>query len=214
MGVQERREREKVEMRRRILDAARELFARQGYDQVTMRGIAEAIEYSPTTIYHHFKDKDEMVECLCREDFGRLQEAFRTADFPADPVERIRAIGLVYARFGVEHPNHYRFLFMTPPPADFEMPAREAGDMIGAQAFGVLHSAVVAAAEAGRLRPIDPLAVSQVLWATVHGAVSLLITVPADCWPDGPVSPRLIEETIDNALRGLVVETPARKEAR
>src|ERR1700751_6037572 len=58
LGTTERRERERQELRSRILDAARELFAEQGYDAVTMRGIAERIEYSPTAIYFHFKDKE------------------------------------------------------------------------------------------------------------------------------------------------------------
>jgi len=72
MGITERKEREKVEIRAMILDAARELFARDGYERVTMRGVAEAIEYSPTTIYNYFEDKDDLVKALCEEDFTRL----------------------------------------------------------------------------------------------------------------------------------------------
>ena len=87
MGVIERREREKEEVRRKILDAARELFASEGYERVTMRRIADAIEYSPTTIYNHFEDKDDLVHALCEEDFGRLLGAPAAAPPPADPVE-------------------------------------------------------------------------------------------------------------------------------
>ena len=70
MGITERREREKEEVRKKILDAARELFATEGYERVTMRKVAEAIEYSPTTIYHHFEDKDDLVRALCLADFA------------------------------------------------------------------------------------------------------------------------------------------------
>ena len=77
MGITERREREKEEVRGRILDAARDLFARDGYDAVTMRKIAEAIEYSPTAIYLHFKDKDTLVRELCNADFDSLARAFQ-----------------------------------------------------------------------------------------------------------------------------------------
>lgn len=173
-----------------------------------MRAIAEAIEYSPTAIYYHFKDKEEMVNCLCREDFGHLHEAFRTAELPADPVERIRAIGRVYARFGLENPNHYRFLFLTPPPGHLEEPIESDACYPGEQAFGILHSAVRSAAEAGRLRSSDSLTIAQVLWATIHGAVALLITLPAEFWPEGPASPGLIDETIDNSVRGFLAEGP------
>jgi AcrR family transcriptional regulator len=65
MSARQRREREKVETRRKILDAARELFALDGYDAVTMRAIADRIEYTPTAIYFHFRDKGELIERLC-----------------------------------------------------------------------------------------------------------------------------------------------------
>ena len=97
MGVKERRDRVKSETRDKILDAARELFVGEGYEKVTMRRIAEAIEYSPTAIYLHFEDKDDLVLALCHEDFGRLLGVFEKAELPRDPVERIRQLGLAYA---------------------------------------------------------------------------------------------------------------------
>src|SRR5262249_50434248 len=114
MGIVERREREREEVRRKILDSARDLFAKEGYDRVTMRRIAEAIEYSPTTIYNHFEDKDDVVHSLCDEDFTRLLGALQAQAPPDDPVEAIRQLGRAYARFGIDYPNHYRFMFMTP----------------------------------------------------------------------------------------------------
>ncbi|MFI5403492.1 MAG: TetR/AcrR family transcriptional regulator, partial [Planctomycetota bacterium] len=75
MGITERREREREEIRTRILDAARELFDSEGYEHVTMRRIADAIEYSPTTIYNHFTDKDDLVDALCHEEFSHLLSA-------------------------------------------------------------------------------------------------------------------------------------------
>ena len=65
MGTKERRERERRELRRKILDAARALFVEQGYDAVTMRKIAQAIEYSPTAIYLHFRDKKAVINAIC-----------------------------------------------------------------------------------------------------------------------------------------------------
>ena len=79
MGVTERREREREEVRTKILDAARDLFTSEGYEKVTMRRIAEAIEYSPTAIYLHFEDKEDLVLALCRQDFGKLLAAGITA---------------------------------------------------------------------------------------------------------------------------------------
>ena len=105
MGITERREREKEEIKKKILDAARELFTTEGYARVTIRRIAEAIEYSPTTIYHHFEDKDDLVRALCHADFGGLLEAMQLAPAPADPVEAIRQLGRAYVAFALRNPN-------------------------------------------------------------------------------------------------------------
>src|SRR5450432_1018809 len=67
MGVQERRAREKEELRQEIMEAARELFVKEGFDNVSMRKIAEKIEYSPTTIYLYFQDKGDLLDCIVEE---------------------------------------------------------------------------------------------------------------------------------------------------
>ena len=72
MGLKERREREREEVRGKILDAARELFVAEGYAAVTMRKIAAAIEYSPTAIYLHFRDKEAVINAICDTDFLKL----------------------------------------------------------------------------------------------------------------------------------------------
>jgi len=119
MGPKERRAREREETRTTILDAARELFAAEGYEAVTMRRIAERIEYSPTAIYFHFKDKEALMGKLCAVDFHTLAMQFTKIAKVADPVERLRRIGHAYAEFAAEYPNHYRLMFMTPhPPGD------------------------------------------------------------------------------------------------
>src|SRR3984893_11724751 len=116
MGVKERREREKSETRDKILDAARELFISEGYEGVSMRQVAEKIEYSPTAIYVHFSDKEDLFHELCNEDFGRLAAEFQATPLSQDPVERIKQIGRSYVEFGIRHPNHYKLMFMTPHP--------------------------------------------------------------------------------------------------
>jgi AcrR family transcriptional regulator len=201
MGIAERRERERDEVRRKILDAAQELFATEGYERVTMRRIAEAIEYSPTTIYLHFKDKDELVHSLCDEDFRKLiGEIGSAGPAPTDPLERIRQMGRGYARFGITYPNHYRFMFLTP----FGEGHQASG--AGEQAFGMLRQLVADAIAAGRFRAGDVDTVSQVLWASLHGAVSLLITYGSEKFPCAPAAPDLVEQIIENGLRGFQAE--------
>src|SRR5438105_9099509 len=111
MASIDRRERERLETRTRIMDAARDLFAKEGYDAVSMRRIADAIEYSPTAIYVYFTDKAELMRELCRADFGAINAANADVLAIPDPIERIRRLGEGYIRFAISHPNHFSLMF-------------------------------------------------------------------------------------------------------
>jgi AcrR family transcriptional regulator len=196
MGVIERREREREEVRQKILDAARDLFVTEGYEKVTMRRIAEAIEYSPTAIYLHFEDKDDLVLSLCRQDFGRLLATFEEEAPPADPVEWIRQLGRAYVRFGLQNPHHYRFMFMTRKSPEYLPQPTDPGH----ESFDVLRQAVQKAIDTGAFRPGNAATIAQVLWCATHGAIALLISVRADCWPSPP-APDLVEQVLEAGLR-------------
>jgi AcrR family transcriptional regulator len=207
MGINERREREREEVRGRILDAARELFARDGYEAVTMRKIAEAIEYSPTAIYLHFKDKESLVRELCLADFDSLAKAFQRIAREPDPLERLRKVGLAYADFALEHPNHYRLMFMTPHPApvkDDEAVAQRKGNP-EADAYAFLLATVAEAIEKGLLRPElkDPHLVAQAAWAGVHGVVSLHVAKGEDPWIDWRPLKKTVALVVDSFTRGI-----------
>src|SRR5581483_10936141 len=96
MGIKERQERDREAVRRGILDAARELFVAEGYQNVSIRKIAERIEYSPAAIYSYFPSKDDIFFSLAEEGFRLLGNPASLADDPqfanAPRLERIRAI--------------------------------------------------------------------------------------------------------------------------
>ena len=200
MGIAERKERAKEDIRRRILEAAHDLFEKRGYENVTMRAVADAIEYSPTTIYLHFENKDALVEALCFSDFEKLGAAL-AAGLPEHPVERIRALGRAYASFGVANPNHYRFMFMT--PGDWKRRAPEEGTPPD-RTYGLLRDAVVMAMDQGCFEKGDADLVAQLLWTSIHGVVSLAITFKPDQFPRVPPRPGLLDAVIDTTLKGLV----------
>src|SRR5947209_14475124 len=113
MGVQERRAREKQELRQEILDAARDLFVGEGFENVSMRKVAEKIEYSPTTIYLYFRDKADLLDCICEETFARLLRKLTSLEASAtDPLDRLRRGLRAYIDFGLKHPNDYRVAFL------------------------------------------------------------------------------------------------------
>lgn len=205
MGPINRREREKEALRLQILDAARYLFARDGYDAVTMRAIAERIEYSPRTIYLHFADKEDLVRELCRHDFQAFGTGMAKAARVQDPVERIKAIGLAYAKFGIENKNHYRLMFMTDSP-DYEGKGEEewkGNPEMDAYAFllGTAQEAIAA----GRLRTKDAELASQTLWAGVHGVISLDIAKCNDPWVQWRPIAKRVKAMVDVLVDGIAL---------
>lgn len=209
MGIKERREREKAEIREKILDAARELFVSEGYEAVSMRKIADRIEYSPTAIYLHFKDKEAVMRELCDLDFLALAQEFAEIARIADPLERLHATGMAYARFALDHPNHYRLMFMTPHPPpgeDDEHLIRKGNPEEDAYAF--LKWTVAEGVDTGRFRPglDDPELLAQIMWAGMHGVVSLQIAKCNDDWVDWRPEEERVRLMVETLIRGLVRE--------
>src|SRR5258705_13821865 len=107
MGIRERHERDRDAVHRAILDAARELFVRDGYQNVSIRKIAERIEYSPAAIYGYFPSKDDIFFALAEEGFRLLHgdRASYTALETLPPIERIRVIFSRLYQYSCEHPQ-------------------------------------------------------------------------------------------------------------
>lgn len=209
MTVKERREREKLETREKILDAARELFLTEGYDGVSMRQVAERIDYSPTAIYVHFADKDELFRELVHADFAKLAGAFQEAANLSDPVERIKRIGSAYIEFGRRYPNHYKLMFMTSCPLDGpdEVDCEIKGNP-EVDAYAFLKHSVQQAIDAGLFREelTDAELLSQTLWAAVHGVISLQIAKHSDAWVAWRPLEQRAQLTLDAIMRGLLKE--------
>ncbi len=203
MGSKQRREREKEELRQEILDAARELFVQEGYENVSMRRIAEKIEYSPTTIYLYFDDKVSLLYAICEETFARLAKRMETiAKDAGDPVRALKKGCRAYVDFGLKYPNHYKVTFINHPehPRDDKRHLKE--QSMGMRAYGNLRAAVEACIKAKKFRETNVDAVTQMVWAGGHGVTSLLITMPGFPWVK---KNELIDLMIDTLVDGLMV---------
>lgn len=175
MGPTDRRAREKAETEARILLAARTLFAQQGYEAVTLRAIADAIEYTPAAIYKHFADKDELVRRLCECDFALMAEGLPQVKALPNPVVRIAVLGREYVRFATAHPEHFRVMFLAPSPKWWgegkDAPPQETG-------HDVLLAATRQALAEKRTLPHVASAelTAMTLWAAVHGVAALEVS--------------------------------------
>lgn len=175
MGVQERRAREKANIREDILDAARTLFVKEGYEHVSIRKIAEKVEYAPGTIYLYFRDKAEILERLCDETFGKLSQKMQAINAdPSNPLDGLRRGLRTYIQFGIDNPHHYIVTFVQAKQLPHEHQPKG-----GQQCFDCLRGAVRRCIDAEQLNCNDVEEVSQAIWAGIHGLTTLLITCSA-----------------------------------
>ena len=156
--------------RARAVEAATTLFAEQGYRGVTVRSLAAALGVSPMTPYRYFENKEALFAMVRTEAFRRFGDAQRDALRGAgDPDDALNALGRAYVRFALDHPDAYRIMFelqQAPAGTYDELEKQQA------RAFSYLHAAVENAIEAELLEG-EPLRRAHILWAKVHGLVSL-----------------------------------------
>lgn len=168
-----RREQKKRETKQAILEAATELFLEQGHEAFSLRQVSEAIGYSPTTIYLYFKDKEDLLFNAGLEGFVKFTRALQEAyDSTTDPWERLLAEGEAYIKFGLENPVHYRLMFMGQGEFLSKDMLEEDCSTID-ESFQILHRTVQEALSASILKPGNSEAYAALIWAGVHGIVSL-----------------------------------------
>jgi len=198
LGVKERQEREREAVARSILDAARELFVAEGYRNVSIRKIAEKIEYSPAAIYGYFESKDDIFLALAEEGF-RMLFAPGPQSPVVDPIERIRGGFWRLYQFSKDHPEYYALMFLdrSVPPISNDW-----------QRFGFVHEMkgqfaahIQSVIDAGLLHPDTRAdAAFRILMAAIHGVAALRL-----CGRLGPTenADALARDTLEAALNGL-----------
>ena len=197
---------EREKLRSRILDAARTLFVERGIEAVSMREIARQINYSATSLYHYFADKEALLQALCDADFLALAENMQAIMAIGDYLARIQAMSKAYAQFALQHPNHYRLMFMTPRmPCNLATTKIQPGNT-EQDAYAQLQWVVQEAFAAGlfRLELNDPELIAQTLWGSIHGVCSLQIALGHETWIAWTDLDKRLSLMQDAVLRGLL----------
>lgn len=180
MGVLERKQREKEEMRERILNAATDLFLKEGYEKTSIRQIADAIEYSPATIYLYFKDKDELFFEIHHRGFEMLFRQMAAAAAVADPLERLKAIGRIYLHFAIENPEFYDLMFVMRAPMTALKERHRCGEIDsdwqhGLRSYELLVSTIQECIDRYLVRISNAEEGAILAWSVVHGMATLYI---------------------------------------
>jgi AcrR family transcriptional regulator len=203
MSTQTRRARQKARVRQEIIDAARDILAREGYEQLSLRKVADRIEYSPTAIYLHFEDKRDLVFQLREDTLGKLVAELESPDGDVkDPVARLRDAMRRYVAFGLRHPQHYVATFVALPHEQLpeDVVRDNSPDSNGMRTLGILRASILACSEDGTFKKVDPDVTARALWASLHGVTTLLIQMPNFAWGDQKA---VVDMVIDTAIDGL-----------
>ncbi len=202
MGIPERKERQREELRREVLAAAEELFVEKGYENVSMRKIADMIEYSPTTIYRLFKSKDDLMHHLIDDGYVRVYQRYQEIidARPVSPFETLSQIIRTYVEFALDNPRHYELWFSGSEMMLIdEILHMKQGEAVY-KVYGTWLEKIEEAKIAGQMIEAETLALFQLIWGSVHGLISLRVH-----HPDFPWSPlkEHIEDLLQMINRGL-----------
>ena len=210
MSSAERRERHKEAVRKAILDAATDMIVTEGYRNLSLRKVAQQIEYAPSTIYLYFPDKFSVVAAICVEVFERLSARLEEVERESrqSPLDALRAGLRCYIEFGLANPKPYMVTFGMDWPEEHKTNPEGARPVeAGLRAFEHLRSSIQRCMQNGDFAAGDPFVAGQSAWAAIHGLVSLLIVSgEASLFP---IAPRdaLIHHTIETIIRGNAATT-------
>jgi AcrR family transcriptional regulator len=200
LGLKERQERDREAVSRAILDAARELFVSHGYHEVSIRKIAERIEYSPAAIYSYFPSKDDIFFALAEEGFRLLFSYGKAPEgTPAEPLDAVRAMFWRYYEFSKAHPEYFALMFL-----DRRVPRISQNwnrfEFVGEMKHGMIER-LQKAIDAGAFPAgTTPECVFTVALTSVHGAATMNL---CDRLAHGEDADALARLTLDTALTGL-----------
>lgn len=195
-GPQARREREIEQLRHLILDAAETLLVEEGYERLSMRRLADAIEYAPSTLYGYFRDKKAILAAVLERTTGELVAALQQAARTPGPLTRLRMLGRAYVEFALKYPRQYEVLFQLRGPTIpvIDTPAFTA-------AVQHFEAALTEGVHSGQLKRVPVEETAQAFWAACHGLISLLLT-HGDRY-DFAAPERLLESLLTMQIEGL-----------
>ncbi len=204
MGIKERREREKQVTRQSILTAAHQIARQEGWPALTIRKVADEIEYSTPMIYEYFANKEEILLELMREGYQQLIASMQQARFSTeDRRERLFNIVDAYWAFARSNPELYQIMNgLGGVPLDSQETARA-----GRAASTVSLAALEDWAQTSGIVLEDAFGALEIAWSLMHGMVSLTLVERIE--GGEPRARLLLHQGLQALLIGMIQQTSA-----
>jgi AcrR family transcriptional regulator len=190
--IEQRRERQRQEARRTILDATEALMVEKNGSDFSIRSLGTRSGYSAPTVYHYFGDKDGLIEALLEDRVARLADQLERVEPTGDAQSDLRAMLLAYFEFSTDHQTFTRLMWSLSRKGESRMP--EAMSRVQ----NCVENAMERFGSSGRLGPFDKSSAGKILWALAYGLASLRITQPDITWEES-----LAERALDALFLGM-----------
>lgn len=175
--TKERQQRKQEEIRKSILDAAKEIIEREGVQGLSIRKVTNAIEYSPAIVYHYFKDKNEIVETLVEEGYRKILNSIATVERnDAEPEQELREVFTKYIKAALDSPEEYKAFMLNSDASVLKKTALlERGISERSQSIRLLCDNLHRGIETGRFAECDIELAAQIIWTSAFGLTIKLI---------------------------------------
>lgn len=196
-------ETKKLDLKQRIIEAARKVLLSEGYRNFSLRKIAREIDVSATSIYLHFENKDDLVHTLMEEAIERLNTGLQKVAKKGDsPIDKLEVLAYEYMRFALKYPREYQVIYLTSSdemtryPKEKFRKARKGYEIV----IDVLQQGV----EAGIIAEDKPRIAAYTFWAQLHGVMSVVLSKRLDTRIN---QQEFIDEAIEHIIDGYKVRT-------
>ncbi|TVR30142.1 MAG: TetR/AcrR family transcriptional regulator [Balneolaceae bacterium] len=195
-----------MSLREEIIDVSKELLLKDGFNKISMRKIAKRVNVTATSIYLHFKNKDDLLLALIEESIQNLNNALMKAmNSSLDPIQQLEKLAEAYIQYALENPQEYEIIYMVRPE---EMPKYPKVKFQEVRQTYELLSGIIQDGKEKELFDVDnPLISAYTLWAQIHGVVTVVLNkrldtrIPRDSF---------LDQAIDHIIQGFVIQkTPA-----
>ncbi len=194
---------EKLSLKNRIIEAARQVLLSEGYRNFSLRKIAREIDVSATSIYLHFENKDDLVHTLMEEAIERLNTRLQqVADEAEGPIAKLEALAYEYVQFALKYQREYQIIHLTSSDEMTRYPKEKFRK--ARKGYEIVSKVLQEGVNAGLIAEEKPRMAAYTFWAQLHGVMSVVLSKRLDTRID---QQEFIDEAIDHIIDGYKVRT-------
>jgi AcrR family transcriptional regulator len=189
-----------MSLREEILEVSKEILIEDGFSKMSMRKIAKRADITATSIYLHFKNKDDLLLALIEESIENLKKVLMDVIDPSkDLIRQLEDLANIYVKYALEHPQEYQIIYMVRPE---EMPKYPKEKFKNIRSTYELLADIISEGKNDGLIDVESSLISAyTLWAQLHGVVSVILSkrldtrIPRD---------QFIEQAVENIIQGFI----------